>query len=77
MASLRPIRVWRLQLRLAWRSRVVHGVLMLTGSIPSAEMGAAYRPFIVLIEPDFLPDVCGPRAHSRRKGYGYSITGST
>ena len=23
-------------------------------------------------EPDFLPEACGPRAHSRREGYAYS-----
>src|SRR5436309_3047691 len=53
---------------------MVDPVRMLTGSIPSAEMGAAHRPFIKLIEPDFLPDACGPRAYWR-KGYGYCITG--
>src|SRR5262245_17062963 len=54
---------------------VVHCGFMLTGGIPSAEMGPAHRPFVPIIEPDFLPEVCGPRAPFRRKGYGHSIPG--
>ena len=49
---------------------------MLTGSIPSADMGLAHRPFVSTLKPDFLPGVCGPRALNWRKGYGHSITGT-
>jgi hypothetical protein len=30
-----------------------------------------------VIQPDFLPEECGPRVHLRRKGYGYSLAGFT
>jgi hypothetical protein len=58
------------------RQRLVHYLFMLTGSIPSAEMGSAHRSFISTHQPDFLPDVSGPRALYRRKGYGHSIAGA-
>jgi hypothetical protein len=53
-----------------------YNVIVLTGSLLSAEMGLAHRPPVSIIQPDFLPDACGPRAHYRRKGYGHSIKGA-
>ena len=53
---------------------MVHYIFVLTGSLPSAEMGSAHRPSVTIIEPDFLPEACGPRAHYRREGYGHSKT---
>jgi len=44
------------------------------GGTLSAEMGPAHRPFVSTLKTQLLPDVCGPRAYYRRKGYGHRLT---